>query len=328
MKLEGYENRFVAFIDILGFKQLVENMENEKDGYGKDFKRIKSVLNFLQEESVESNGSHDLRIYESCDEGFIERELGDPRITYVSDCVIISTDGTFDGFKSLCNKVTKFSTDLAFDGIFLRGGITYGPIYHHGAMLFGSAYQNAFTIESEYAKYPRIVIDKTVYEFLKDKVGTFPLSEPTIVTDLDGQYYLSNFPWYYFPYYAFSWISFLIRVRGKIIYYLNLFDTRVSKFSPQLKELDNHYCWKESYTWNLDFSGGNNKVLDKYVWLKDEFNKTIDYVYKFYNKEKLHEFYNNQTKEGISKIEWKNDHWGETDIPWRKYERGDFQKFH
>lgn len=314
MRLEGYENRFVAFIDILGFKQLVENIENEKNGYEKDFERVKCVLNFLHKESIESNRSHDLLIFDSCDDSLLI-ELGNPRITYISDCVIISTDGTFDGFKSLCNKVTKFSTDLAFEGIFLRGGITYGSIYHHDSILFGSAYQNAFSLESKYAIYPRIIIGETVYEFLNDKVGTFPLSEPTIVTDSDGQHYLSNFPWYYSSYNAFNWNSFLIRVRGRIIYCLNLFDIRVSKLSPELKELDNRHYWKESYTRNLDFSGGDDKILDKYIWLKNEFNKTIDYYEYKICKGAFNEYYNNEVRKGISKIIWKNDHWGETELP-------------
>jgi len=108
---EPYGCRFAAFIDILGFKSMIGQLESRATGYEKLFVRLKSVLNFLDEESVESNGQHDLIIYEQTKDGFVDRELGDPRITYVSDCAIISTEETFDGFKSLCNKLTKLSTD-------------------------------------------------------------------------------------------------------------------------------------------------------------------------------------------------------------------------
>ncbi|PWW07100.1 hypothetical protein [Mangrovibacter plantisponsor] len=134
MNIDGYENRFVAFVDILGFKNLIHKIESEAIE-GKDYQRVRSVLNFLHEESIESNGQHDLPVYEEKDGIILEKELGDPRINYISDCVIISTEGTFEGFKSLCNKLTKFSTDIACDGIFIRGGVTYGKIYHHGPIL-------------------------------------------------------------------------------------------------------------------------------------------------------------------------------------------------
>jgi hypothetical protein len=92
-----YQNRFAAFVDILGFKQMIVQIEGKAVGHEQLFMRLMSVLNFLNEESIESNGNHDLPIYELVDDGMIERELGNPRITYVSDCAIVSTEGTFDG---------------------------------------------------------------------------------------------------------------------------------------------------------------------------------------------------------------------------------------
>ncbi len=62
MNIEGYENRFVAFLDILGFKELIYKIESEGEE-SSDFRRVRSVLNFLHEESIESNGQHDLPIY-------------------------------------------------------------------------------------------------------------------------------------------------------------------------------------------------------------------------------------------------------------------------
>jgi hypothetical protein len=55
MNIEGYENRFVAFVDILGFKELIHKIESEAVENA-DYQRVRSVLNFLHEESIESNG--------------------------------------------------------------------------------------------------------------------------------------------------------------------------------------------------------------------------------------------------------------------------------
>jgi len=271
-----YSNRFAAFIDILGFKQLIAQIEAQDEGAEHLHKRLVSVLNFLNEESIESNGQHDLLIYELEDDKLVERELGDPRITYISDCVIVSAESTFLGFKNLCNKLTKLATDLACDGMFLRGAITYGPLYHDKKFIFGSAYQNAYHIESTKAKNPRIVIDETVLNFLKVHTGEFPLNDFGTRVDADGLIYLHCFPYKYHPQYTFDWLGFLLRVKSHILFSLNLHDRRVSGFPPPLKELDRYYCWRGMLGTQVDFTGENESVLSKYVWLKDEFNRTLE----------------------------------------------------
>ncbi|MDE7592239.1 hypothetical protein NVR66_21755 [Enterobacter bugandensis] len=310
MNIDGYENRFVAFVDILGFKELIHKIESEAIE-GADYQRVRSVLNFLHEESVESNGHHDLPVYEKKDGYILEKELGDPRINYISDCVIISTEGTFEGFKSLCNKLTKFSTDIACDGIFIRGGVTYGKIYHHGPMLFGSAYQRAYELESKYANNPRIVIDDVVFDFLSASKGVFPLNEHAITKDNDGLNYLANFPLNYYPMYTPSWLDFLLRIKSRILYHLNYFDPRVSGYGFELKRLDKFCCWKEVYGWDLSFDGRNEHVLKKYVWLKDEFNNTIKKYSKYLSASPRDFNYDIGVKEGmrIMPIHWNGTIW-------------------
>lgn len=309
MNIDGYENRFVAFLDILGFKELIYKVETEGEK-SPDFKRIRSVLNFLHEESIESNGQHDLPMYELKEDYVLKKELGSPRINYISDCLIISTESSFDGFKSLCNKLTKFSTDIACDGIFMRGAITHGKIYHHGPMLFGSAYQRAYKLESEFAKYPRIIIDDTVFKVLDGKWGIFPFNEHAI-TSVNGDYsYLTNFPLNYHPYYISSWPDFLLRIKSRILYYLNMFDSRVSGFGQELRNLDRFCCWKEVYGRDLCFDGGDDSVFKKYEWLKNEFNSTLIKHAEFLsvsNREK----YRGGVNEGmrISPIHWSGLIW-------------------
>lgn len=303
MNIEGYNKKFIAFIDILGFKSLIDGIESNSKTSETDFKKVQSILNFLNEESLDSNGHHDLPVYEKTDDGYIQKELGNPIITYVSDCVIISTDGTFDGFKSICNKITKLYTDIASDGIFMRGAIVYGNIYHKDRILFGSGYVKAYLLEEKKAVFPRVIIDKTVIDALKNNAGEFPLNDAGIKTDInDGEKYLRLFPFNYFPYYTGFWLDFLLRVKSHILYHLNAFDTNVSGYGKELKELDKFCCWKERYTWDLNFSGGNPNVLNKYIWIKDEFNETLDKYSKFLSNEK--------GKMRISKIIFKNNHWG------------------
>lgn len=268
MEMNDYRPKFIAFIDILGFKDMVKNIENHI------FSRVFSALNYLNEDMSESNTQHDLLIYEQTEDGLIERELGNPIMTYVSDCVIISVDLTFDGFYSLCNKVTKFTNDLMADGLFVRGAITKGYVYHNGKILFGEGYIRAYQLEEKSAIYPRVIIDDDVIDFLKDYNGQFPLNEGG-VKKAENYTYLRIFPWYYFSYYTMGWNNYLMRVRGHILYNLNKYDARVDVTSKELKKLSSDYYWKEVYGDNLVFAEDNAKVLNKYIFLKNEFNDDI-----------------------------------------------------
>ena len=146
------EERFVAFIDILGFTQIVERIESDTPGDNFNLKRIKSVLNFMDEETYSPNYLPDLPVYTETDNELLETELGDPRLTYVSDCIIISAEPTLDGFKALSRKIHKITADLAFDGIFCRGAISKGKLYHRERILFGSSYIKAYKLEESVAK--------------------------------------------------------------------------------------------------------------------------------------------------------------------------------
>jgi hypothetical protein len=214
---EPYGNRLAAFIDILGFKGMIAQIERRSTGHELLLKRLSSVLNFLNEESIESNGTHDLPVYEKVEGGFVERELGNPRITYISDCAIISTEPTFDGLKSICNKITKLSTDLACDGMFVRGAITHGPLYHDRKLVFGSAYQQAYQVENKVAKVPRVIIDHSVLTEMASHVGQFPLNDFGTRIDLDGQRYLIAFPGSTIP--AIPLIGLIFYCASKVTYY-------------------------------------------------------------------------------------------------------------
>lgn len=284
MDIEDYQNKFVAFIDILGFKDLIKNIEAKSPSHEIDAKKVWSILNFLNDESIESNGNHDLLIYEKHEKGLLEKELGNPVITYVSDCVVITTDGNFDGFKSICNKITKFYTDVATDGIYLRGAITYGKVYHTGRFLFGTGYQRAYHIESTIVDTPRIIIDKSVTDFLKDYQNEFPLNINGSKEDEKGIKYLRPFPLNYYPYYVSPWDEYLKRVKSNLLYHLNKFDTRANEMNSKLLEISRFYYWKHQHT-DIDLNGGNDKILAKYIWLANEFNETLEIYSKFLSDE-------------------------------------------
>lgn len=240
---ELMEERFVAFVDILGFKEIIKGIEERNAKDDPILRTIRSVLNFMDEETYEPNYAADLPIYEETEGGLIERELGDPRLTYISDCIIISAQPTIDGFKGLSRKIHKITADLACDGIFCRGAITKGKLYHQGRMIFGSSYIRAFSLEEELAVFPRVIIDPEIINFFELKEGQVPLAPAFFGLDEDGIYYQRYWTWYLYPPHAGSYGSYLYRVRDHI-------DKNLDKFkdSPRISE---KYKWLDQEFKNL-----------------------------------------------------------------------------
>lgn len=246
---ELMEERFVAFIDILGFKEIIRGIEERNSKDDLIFRKIRSVLNFMNEETYEPNYSTDLPVYEETEGGLIERELGDPRLTYISDCIIISAQPTMDGFKGLSRKIHKITADLASDGIFCRGAITKGKLFHKGRMIFGSSYIRAFTLEEELAVFPRVIIDPEIINFFSLEEGQMPLAPAFYGLDIDGFYYQRYWTWFLYPPHVGAYDSYLYRVRGHI-------DENLDKFKD------------------------SPRVLEKYEWLDREFNSLISWWQK------------------------------------------------
>lgn len=238
------EQRFVAFIDLLGFSAIISRIEQSKDKDDPELHILKSILNFMDQETYEPNYSTDLPIYVKTEEGLIEKELGDPRLTYISDCLIISAEPTLEGFKALSRKIHKITADLAFDGIFCRGAISKGKLFHNNKIIFGSSYIRAYELEKNEAKYPRIIIDPEILSFFDLSNGKMPLAPAFYGKDTDGYYYLRYWTWCLFPPYAGDWNTYLNRVKLKI-------------------------------NKNLDSHKNDTKTHGKYVWLQNEYNNLI-----------------------------------------------------
>jgi len=236
--MSQFQSRYCAFIDILGFTSKVKQLEQSWDQSA--FDRIRSCLSFMHDEQFESAYSADLPVYVEVEGQLIEKELGDPRLTYISACLVISTERSPDGFKALCRKVTKIWIDLLWDGYLCRGGISAGPLIHETTCLMGSAYMDAYELEAK-ASVPRIVIDRTLSEIYDSFPKTFP-RPPTMEMADDGYLYLRYFPYWFFPPYAGSWSSYMLRVREHII---------------------------------VGLSNSDTKICNKYAFAKDEFNFAV-----------------------------------------------------
>ena len=140
-----YENRYVVFIDILGFKDIVSKSNNDD----KKAEKILENLKYIEEIKKENDDIYKLTT--------IGR-----KIAVFSDSIVISYPLLNSGsgqFLSLIFDIIYIFNELLDKGVYIRGGMTYGKLYHEGNVCFGPAMVEAYSLEQE-AIYPRIIIDE------------------------------------------------------------------------------------------------------------------------------------------------------------------------
>lgn len=141
-----YEKRICCFIDILGFKNHINQTinDNGEDNIEKIIK-IKSIL------ELSKNITDDL--------GFCKSKV----ITYFSDSIVLSYkyDEPSQLFYTLLD-LLYVSFELANKGFLTRGGVSIGKLIHTQDFIFGPALNEAYEIESKKANFPRIIVDEKV----------------------------------------------------------------------------------------------------------------------------------------------------------------------
>jgi hypothetical protein len=159
------DKRYVAFVDILGYRSLLERMF---DGEPELFQRALKTLRELKNREYFS--------------------LGESQVTAFSDSIVISV--------SLEEGLTVLSADLMFlavsllkQGVLCRGGVAVGRTFHDNGILLGEGLLKAYDLERSVAQFPRIVLEPQLATHLE--LDLMPL--PIWKRDADGYLFLNLF---------------------------------------------------------------------------------------------------------------------------------------
>lgn len=254
----GYEKALVIFIDILGSQER------------QDFDELYKINSKFHNE-LESNQSMDMKhtVYERY-------------ITSFSDCAYIiyhykndvGVERKDDGklFNVALANTERVIQAFLYEGFICRGGISYGDVYfeRNRNILFGPAVNVAYQLESGVAVYPRIIVDQYVAREIlalddnldnkSDNLNNLPdelrqkiigLKSRLILQDDDGQYYF----------------NYLDSVSKGINY-----DYSQELINRNLKLCDNQMNYYHQRILDAvckDEIEKYNKIIKKYVWLKD-----------------------------------------------------------
>ena len=172
----GYSERYVAFVDILGFSEIVRQSDSDKTP-----KRYDALVKTLSEIGTRESSADEI--------------IGvDFQFQSFSDSIVLSTTANPTGLIYLLSTIIELSIRLLRNGLLLRGGMAKGKLHHNGGVMFGPAFLEAYRIENMIAKYPRIILSKEAYEDYR--IMKPALRYPDVLLDDDGPPYLHVFSFF------------------------------------------------------------------------------------------------------------------------------------
>lgn len=249
-----YENRIVAFIDILGFKELVRQSELDPE----KLKFIYQALNYLKKrETPQKWGIKLIEIEEDAQKKGVHKFDIEQvtRCTCFSDSIIVSAE--YDGINinevvsTFIANIARMGSFLLTKGILLRGGVTCGKLIHSDdGVVVGQALIDAYQIESNSAKYPRILLSNKLIKELN-----YPLNTKK-----------NRYPYH----------QYLCRFEDGCVGFHQMISFQVLQNSSVLddvnlkKKLD---AVRKVIIAGLDSTFERSDIYAKYLWLKNAYNE-------------------------------------------------------
>lgn len=228
----SYTNRFVCFIDILGFKDHIQKNTGSSD-----------VLNLiLSLKHINYIGKRNILFSPS-------QIIDGVSFSYFSDCVVLTAEDTLDCLDELMRKACIIVYYLLFFKFFTRGALTFGPVYHDQDFCFGPAFVQAYELERSTAIFPRVILD----------------TEKLYGSSVNVNSWISGFRWWS------SQPLQIDPADGHIfIDYLKIaFDSIEAHWSDEEVRAD-HYHIKKFISDGLQ--NPNKRIAQKYQWAKERYN--------------------------------------------------------
>lgn len=278
----------IAFIDILGFKEMVE----------KDMDKVILALRYIKmfRDSFFRMPAH-LGIPEEIDIlGEPYEELMDridlPKATMFSDSIVISKEiDEYFSFSDFVYFIAHIQYELLREGILIRGGIDIGQVYHDESFLFGPGMLSAYLLESTVSKYPRITIHENALAKVREwdykrfeKEYSVPIryngkKEYLYPMDIESEMHMDEFEYIKATNTNQAYIDYLY------------FGCDVLELPPGISvnqamavftDLQDDTLWRIRNVICDGLEYEDERVKEKYLWMKTYFNRTLERIFKTY----------------------------------------------
>lgn len=145
----AYRERYVAFLDILGFSELTRRAHDDP-----------AWRNYLREAIATLKSTLPAQM-----------DSEDFRFVQFSDSIVISADRTALGLFMVINGCRLLSRNMLSRGVLLRGGIAAGHFHHDEQLMFGPALLDAYAFEQQGGP-PHISLQPVVESEIRILLGT------------------------------------------------------------------------------------------------------------------------------------------------------------
>lgn len=135
---------YVAFIDILGFSQMVESDCRNPSQKFEHLQKLKQIFKDL-----------------------IPTAHSEVKFVQFSDSIVLSAIYDAKELTNFLDICRELQSALFLQGILCRGGIALGQHYMEDNFLFSEGLISAYQIESQTARVPRIVVSKDLIELVQ-----------------------------------------------------------------------------------------------------------------------------------------------------------------
>ncbi|MBO6636899.1 MAG: hypothetical protein JJ920_08220 [Roseitalea sp.] len=178
--LPSYERRLILFLDFLGFREIVAEINDDPAALGRLIAGLNAVARIVEDGSVESE-----------------------RVTQFSDSLVVSyrVDETCGVFW-LLHAMAMTVVELAGRGYLLRGAVTIGDLLHDDRHVVGPGMVAAYEMESQRAIMPRVIIDPAVLDIAREHRGDLHTPDDEegyvrsfIAVDDDGEHFFDYVSW-------------------------------------------------------------------------------------------------------------------------------------
>lgn len=159
------KQHYVAFLDILGFSEMVNS-----DSHGDDQENLSKLY----------------KCHQSLSQIFSDH--ADCTITQFSDSVVIAKPFDAEHFTWFVEKVADYQRMLLDEHLLCRGGIAVNKHYSVNSFTFSAGLIAAYHVESKLARYPRVVVSPDVINLVYPDLKNIPSA---VMQEDDGLFFVN-----------------------------------------------------------------------------------------------------------------------------------------
>lgn len=197
--MKEYKNCIIAFLDILGFKQIINQSE---------FSEVLNIFNKIMTKDEISIALQPAISNENPEQREVlaryRDSLDNTGIYVMSDSVVVYTPDLYPESLAVVVDICDVIQEQLFNldnPVLIRGALSVGAIFCDEGLIFGKGLVDAYLAQERYAVYPRVIISNEIVTGRRVSIH----SDDDLPKDKDDYYRINSIERYLSISYADNW---------------------------------------------------------------------------------------------------------------------------